>query len=626
MQGVKYKGTWQLQEEKREVERAQRKRREKVRAKVAYSQAYSRAKSSAVGRVVCQEKILEARLRRNILQILLTPTQKSVRSRPSTAAIPSRQKTTTQKISVDRDRLTLAFQSLGYPLTLTQVDSMFTTVEKNNNGTQTLTFEDIKKLRIPPAILDRLQQRAEKYRHTIVKQGPQYAIRSHLIAEEHICDCNDDINTAMSNITMPMEIGRVSEDIKQPACSFSVATKFNSVSLGDTSASGKQMEAIERRKQVRQLQARIISQTRDKFKRQFFVHGTTAILMEIFIKHDVDKSGSLDKFELDRVLKSINIHLTDEELDALILTIDKDGSGEVEYSEFVRAMAKQEKQKHEKPKMHKFGMNLIFGDRTYAQETKRLKKEQRDQCRELFRPIDLENAVIALRLAIKTRGLSAAALIDFFLKHDKDGGGDLDVAEFKTAMNDDLKIDLSSQHLDALVSYLDQNNDGQISYNELSVMLKPLVKRRAKMPHPSDEITDSAPHLRQRTWYGPKFHSIIELKQSGDSRRTFASLPQLSSKRPPHKRRHPHAKSKPTIHSKSVKTLPASNFFSGFLGSKSLSQKSAQSLKAKTVRLRRDAAKRRQHISSAPVIGLEKISDDFRDAVLAQSRPNTSMG
>ena len=55
--------------EKKEVERAQQHRREKARAKVAYSQAYSQAESSEVGRVIRREKILEAQLRRNILQI-----------------------------------------------------------------------------------------------------------------------------------------------------------------------------------------------------------------------------------------------------------------------------------------------------------------------------------------------------------------------------------------------------------------------------------------------------------------------------------------------------------------------------------------------------------------------------
>ena len=64
-------------------------------------------------------------------------------------------------------------------------------------------------------------------------------------------------------------------------------------------------------------------------------------------------------------------------------------------------------------------------------------------------------------------------------------------ATTEDALNIDLKLGLSEQHLEALVTLLDRNNDGEISYNELSEMLTPFTKKHPIKPNLSKSDIDS---------------------------------------------------------------------------------------------------------------------------------------
>ena len=116
----------------------------------------------------------------------------------------------------------------------------------------------------------------------------------------------------------------------------------------------------------------------------------------------------------------------------------------------------------------------------------------------MFRPVDREHAALALQLALKTRRISKSRLVNFFLKNDKDGSGDLDIDEFKVAMNKDLKLGLGEQHLDALIHLLDHNHDGEISYHELAEILKPRVKLKPKRKKLTAKQINQYPYIRQQ--------------------------------------------------------------------------------------------------------------------------------
>lgn len=50
-------------------------------------------------------------------------------------------------------------------------------------------------------------------------------------------------------------------------------------------------------------------------------------------------AGAIDAFELSRVFKGMNITVTPEEVGELLATVDKDGSGAVDFPEFCKMMA-----------------------------------------------------------------------------------------------------------------------------------------------------------------------------------------------------------------------------------------------------------------------------------------------
>ena len=60
---------------------------------------------------------------------------------------------------------------------------------------------------------------------------------------------------------------------------------------------------------------------------------------EAFQIFDADNSGSIGTDELREVLKSLGQHPSDEELDEMILEVDTDGNGVLEFNEFLTLMA-----------------------------------------------------------------------------------------------------------------------------------------------------------------------------------------------------------------------------------------------------------------------------------------------
>ena len=62
---------------------------------------------------------------------------------------------------------------------------------------------------------------------------------------------------------------------------------------------------------------------------------------EAFQIFDKDGSGSIDVYELRRVFRSLGKNLTRQEVQDLFDEVDTDGSGGIEFEEFLQLMAKQ---------------------------------------------------------------------------------------------------------------------------------------------------------------------------------------------------------------------------------------------------------------------------------------------
>ncbi|KAL9107868.1 MAG: hypothetical protein Q9227_007286 [Pyrenula ochraceoflavens] len=61
-------------------------------------------------------------------------------------------------------------------------------------------------------------------------------------------------------------------------------------------------------------------------------------LRQAFAVFDKDGSGTISADELRHVLKSLGEKLTDEEIDEMMRTADKDNNGSIDYAEFVKLM------------------------------------------------------------------------------------------------------------------------------------------------------------------------------------------------------------------------------------------------------------------------------------------------
>lgn len=63
-----------------------------------------------------------------------------------------------------------------------------------------------------------------------------------------------------------------------------------------------------------------------------------SILEQLFIEFDEDKDGSLNKKELSEVIKSLNVHQSQEEFEHLFRHLDINRDGKVSRSEFLKGI------------------------------------------------------------------------------------------------------------------------------------------------------------------------------------------------------------------------------------------------------------------------------------------------
>jgi calmodulin len=62
---------------------------------------------------------------------------------------------------------------------------------------------------------------------------------------------------------------------------------------------------------------------------------------EIFDLVDEDKGGSISKAELKKLMETLRLKPTEEELDAMMKEVDADGSGDIDFNEFVTVMSRR---------------------------------------------------------------------------------------------------------------------------------------------------------------------------------------------------------------------------------------------------------------------------------------------
>lgn len=260
---------------------------------------------------------------------------------------------------------------------------------------------------------------------------------------------------------------------------------------------------------------------------QSWVKRSGQQLTELFTKIDTDGSGAFNVQEFRAGMLSIGLTFTDEVIDVLMDTMDKDGDGDVTVSEFITRVDKFAHEMNESAScvlaalvnyMDANGATVakVFdtndGDQsghlniTEFHETLLAIgiRHSEDTAREVMKELDMDDdgdislAELTARLttfrrkrrAYATKVLARvfdyidkthASLTRIFARVDSDGTGDLDIVEFQETLRR-MGQQLTPDQASAVMSELDIDHSGKIAVSEFLDKLKQAEsQRRADM-------------------------------------------------------------------------------------------------------------------------------------------------
>lgn len=167
------------------------------------------------------------------------------------------------------------------------------------------------------------------------------------------------------------------------------------------------------------------------------LHSRFADMHKAFQYVDVDGSGTIDRSELERALELWGVPLEKRRLDSLWEMCDTTGDGEINYAEFVHALARDTTHKHQLEKQVK-----------KPRETREQKQERE-----------------AVHGATEGFNVRFAKMRDAFKWADTDNSGTVSFNELERALHL-LGVPMSEEKLDLLWAACDTNNSGEISYAE----------------------------------------------------------------------------------------------------------------------------------------------------------------
>ena len=108
-------------------------------------------------------------------------------------------------------------------------------------------------------------------------------------------------------------------------------------------------------------------------------------IKEMFDLFDADGGGSIDVAELTQALVTLGISDTKDEIDRLVAQIDADGSGEIEFEEFVEVMHKLQEQRDSEAEMHRAFLYFSNGhDRITLSDIRRVSIDIPDEQTEQY--------------------------------------------------------------------------------------------------------------------------------------------------------------------------------------------------------------------------------------------------
>ena len=175
-----------------------------------------------------------------------------------------------------------------------------------------------------------------------------------------------------------------------------------------------------------------------------------AMLSQLFDEADADGNGYLDPVEFKNLLKNQALGLSSREIRKIMMECDEDSDGMIDYNEFLPIAVE---------------MLQAYNAKMDAIEGEEMQKIQ---------AFEEANAMIY--------GMNKEELEDMFhdlfQEADKDGNGTLDRKELRAVLAD-CSLHLSKKEVNAIVSQLDMDGDGNVSYEELCPLMYDLFVQLA---------------------------------------------------------------------------------------------------------------------------------------------------
>jgi len=193
-------------------------------------------------------------------------------------------------------------------------------------------------------------------------------------------------------------------------------------------------------------------------KLHYAVQQKCANIISEFRKFDEDGDSMLSRSELKRGLERVGVQFSDYEFKRLVLRMDKDDTGFVDYSEFMRHM--------EAPEAMQKG-----ADQGSLIHNKAFHEAQKEKVPHMLSGAEKRDRdlIMAIREKADQRSSNARKLM---AKFDNDGSGQLDYPEFRRGLEQGLNMPMKDEEFSRIVTLFDPDHSGQIDYLEFSECIK----------------------------------------------------------------------------------------------------------------------------------------------------------
>ncbi|TWW56202.1 Troponin C, skeletal muscle [Takifugu flavidus] len=201
--------------------------------------------------------------------------------------------------------------------------------------------------------------------------------------------------------------------------------------------------------------------------RSFLTEEMIAEFKAAFDMFDTDGGGDISTKELGTVMRMLGQNPSREELDAIIEEVDEDGSGTIDFEEFLVMMVQQLKEDQAGKSEEELSECFRIFDKEEFGAILHLTGEQvtEEDIDEMFGESDTNKDG-------KIDFDEFKAAFDMF---DTDGGGDISTKELGTVMRM-LGQNPTREELDEIIEEVDEDGSGTIDFEEFLVMMVRLLK------------------------------------------------------------------------------------------------------------------------------------------------------